>query len=369
MPKSTVHLSSFALFEATATPEETVKFCQDLGLLQRFSDCIRCGSDNIKLQETERAKVADGIMWRCRVCRTSWSHRRGSLFQGKHTSLRQILQILRLWCQGLLHTQISSDAEIVEQTVHEYIKIFQNVLMDFYERLPLHGAVGLGGGELLGADGGIVAADEMRIGRRKKGYFGHKTRPLADVVGAVEQKPGGRLILEIMPKLHNGKMRQKGPPTAAEIRPFAAAFVHPGAPVYTDGARAYEVLAREFSWDHRSVSHKRGEWVREEGPKKVHTHKIDGMWAHVRGFINARGGIRKHRLEWYLREFEWRHNTEGCLFASMCSLIEKRGFMASPNLYLTLNHGSHRRTPTSDSKTAPKRALSAAPAPKAKRRL
>ena len=189
------------------------------------------------------------------------------------------------------------------------------------------------------------------------------------VVGAVEQKPGGRLILKIMPKLDNGKMRQKGPPTAAEIRPFAAAFVHPGAAVYTDGARAYEVLAREFSWDHRAVSHKKGEWVRQEGNKKVHTNKIDGMWAHVRGFINARCGLRKHRLQWYLREFEWRHNTEGCLFASMCALIEKRGFMATPNRWRTLNHGPYRRTPTSDTKVAPKRALSAARAPKAKRRL
>ena len=164
-------------------------------------------------------------------------------------------------------------------------------------------------------------------------------------------------------------MRQKGPPTAAELRPFAHAFLDPGAVVYTNGALGYEVLAREFSWDQHAVSHKKGEWVREEGDKKVHTNKIDGMWGHVRGFIAARGGLRKHRLEWYLREFEWRHNREGCLFASMCTLIEKRGFMVSPKKRRTLNHGSHRRTPTSDTKQAPKRALSATPAPKAKRRL
>ena len=42
MPKSTVHLSSFALFEATATPEKAVEFCLELGLLQKFSACIRC---------------------------------------------------------------------------------------------------------------------------------------------------------------------------------------------------------------------------------------------------------------------------------------------------------------------------------------
>ena len=36
MPKSKVHLSSFAFFEATATPMKTVKFGLEMGLLQKF---------------------------------------------------------------------------------------------------------------------------------------------------------------------------------------------------------------------------------------------------------------------------------------------------------------------------------------------
>ena len=49
----------------------------------------------------------------------------------------------------------------VNKTVYQFIKIFQNVLMEFYDRLPLRGAIGVGGGDLLGADGGVVVADEM----------------------------------------------------------------------------------------------------------------------------------------------------------------------------------------------------------------
>ena len=208
----------------------------------------------------------------------------------------------------------------------------------------------------------------MRVGRRKKGYFGHKTRPLGDIIGAVEEGPQGRVILELMPKLKDGKFRMKGPPTAAEVRPFASSWIQPGSTVYTDGARAYEVVAAELSWSHHAVSHKKGEWTRTVGTKKVHTNKIDGLWAHVRGFINARFGIRKHRLEWFMLEFEWRYNTADCLFASICDLIAKRA-PSSPPRRRTLNVASLRRTPDSAPKPAQKRPLAGGQNPRAKRRL
>ena len=172
-----------------------------------------------------------------------------------------------------------------------------------------------------------------------------------------------------MSKLKDGKFRMKGPPTADEVRPFATTWIQPRSTVFTDGARAYEVVAAERSWTHHAVSHKKGEWTRTVGTKKVHTNKIDGLWAHVRGFINSRFGIRKHRLEWYFREFEWRFNTSDCLFASICALIAKRDPSNSPPRRRTLNMAPLRRTPPSSDRPAPKRALSAAPAPKAKRRL
>ena len=87
----------------------------------------------------------------------------------------------------------------------------------------------------------------------------------------------------------------KGPPTADEVHPFASTWVQPGSTVYTDGARAHEVLAAKLSWTHHTIIHKKGEWVRNVGTKKVHMNKIDGLWGHVR-FINARFGTCKHRL-------------------------------------------------------------------------
>ena len=172
-----------------------------------------------------------------------------------------------------------------------------------------------------------------------------------------------------MSKLKDGKFRMKGPPTADEVRPFATTWIQPRSTVFTDGARAYEVVAAERSWTHHAVSHKKGEWTRTVGTKKVHTNKIDGLWAHVRGFINSRFGIRKHRLEWYFREFEWRFNTSDCLFASIRALIAKRDPSNSQPRRRTLNMAPLRRTPPSSDRPAPKRALSAAPAPKEKRRL
>ena len=86
-----------------------------------------------------------------------------------------------------------------------------------------------------------------------------------------------------MPKLKNGKFRMKGPPTANEVRLFATTWIQPRSTVFTDGARAYEVVAAERSWTHHAVSHKKGEWTRTFATKKVHTNKIDCLWAHVHG--------------------------------------------------------------------------------------
>ena len=286
----------------------------------------------------------------------------------KKTTLSQLFGAVRLWCLGLQAAQICQEVELGENTTYEVIKMLQSILMNTYERLPLQGAVRIDDVDLLGSDGSVVAADEMRVGRRKKGYFGHKTCPQGDIIGAVEEGPEGRVILELMPKLKDGKFRMKGPPTADEVRPFASTWIQPGSTVHTDGARAYEVVAAELAWTHHAVSHKRGEWTRTVGTKKVHTNKIDGLWAHVRGFINARFGLRKHRLEWYMREFEWRYNTSECLFASICDLINKR-VPSSPPRQRSLNMGSRTRTPNSDPQPPRKRALSGAPAPRAKRRL
>ena len=40
-----------------------------------------------------------------------------------------------------------------------------------------------------------------------------------------------------------------------------------------------------------------------------------------RGVINVCFGIREHRLEWYMREFEWRYNTSDAFsgrFSDIC---------------------------------------------------
>ena len=75
---------------------------------------------------------------------------------------------------------------ITEAMVIEVIKLMQLILMDHYDRLPLRGSMRVRAVDLLGCDGAPVAADEMRVGRRKKRFLGHKTRPLADIMGAVE---------------------------------------------------------------------------------------------------------------------------------------------------------------------------------------
>ena len=383
MPKNECGLSAFEFFAATATPLKMLDFALEYGLLTRPVMCPKCEGSNFAAAETIQVK-ADGVFWRCRSCKYDWTVRSGSIFLGSQLPLRKIFAILRGWCMGLLADQIAEDVGDVNiGTIHNWIKVFQQVVFDDYPRTQVSGTITVLGEipddddrTLLGGEA-IVAADEMRVGRHKKGFFGHKTRPLADVVGAVEMVPGGRLILDVIPKLANGKFRQKGPPSANELRTWAKTFIKDGSTVFTDGATAYTVLARENNWHHEVVSHKRGQFAKTVRPKKgtykgknlrVHTNQIDGLWSHLRGFINARFGIRKHRLAFYLREFEWRYNTHEPLFRAFGRLLSQK-LRAPPNRR-SLNVHPLVRTPDPPSTTAPrKRNSSNAPKPKAKRRL
>ena len=74
-------------------------------------------------------------------------------------------------------------------------------------------------------------------------------------------------------------------------------FIQDVSAFFTDGAIAYAVLAKENNWHHEVVSHKQGQYAKTVHPTRgqnkgkklrVHTNQIDGLWAHLRGFINAR---------------------------------------------------------------------------------
>ena len=71
--------------------------------------------------------------------------------------------------------------------------------------------------------------------------------------------------------------------------------IHPGSILYSDGARAYETLSKEYGLRWSSVDHSSGEFVRRERLwgklRAVSTQGIAGAWGLLKTFLRARGGV------------------------------------------------------------------------------
>ena len=100
----------------------------------------------------------------------------------------------------------------------------------------------------LGADGGIVEADETFIGGKGKGEF--KCASKEAVVSLVER--GGKVR-----SIHVAKVN------ATTLRPVLTEQIARDAHLRTDKARYYETVGRQFA-SHVSVDHGIGEYVRGE---------------------------------------------------------------------------------------------------------
>lgn len=81
--------------------------------------------------------------------------------------------------------------------------------------------------------------------------------------------------------------------------------VAPGSIIHTDGWPGYEKLA-DLGYEHRSVNHKRAEWVGRDGTSTLF---IDNYWAYLKRFIRGTHlHIGERYLELYIKESEYRFN-------------------------------------------------------------
>ena len=92
------------------------------------------------------------------------------------------------------------------------------------------------------------------------------------------------------------------------IKPLIQATIAPGTLVYTD---AYDIYSRleEWGYDHESVCHSAGEYVRDgDGFCEVHVNTIEGFWSLLRSWLRPHRGISQANLPLYLGFFEFVHN-------------------------------------------------------------
>ena len=146
---------------------------------------------------------------------------------------------------------------------------------------------------------GPVEADETYIGGKRKNMPKSKRAKLTGR-GSV----GKTAVVGTKDRATN---RVSARSTAETDTPALSRFVadrtEPGAKVFTDESKAYSAL--DASYDHESVNHSAGEYVRGE----AHTNGMESFWAMFkRGYQGTYHHMSAKHLDRYVSEFSGRHN-------------------------------------------------------------
>ena len=254
-----------AWFEAQRWPEG--RFCPD------------CGSTN-----TVAVKSRKPMPYRCRDCRNHFSVRKGTVMQSSKLGLQKWAISLYLTTTGLKGT--------ASMKVYRELGMRQATAWHLMHRI--REAFDEGNGKPFP---GPVEADETYVGGKRKNMPKAKRKELKGV---------STMTAVVGTKDRETNKVAARPVERADI-PHVAGFVventKPGAKVFTDEARVYNHLGAWF--DHESVNHKAGEYVRGD----AHTNGMESFWAMLkRGIVGTYHHLSEKHLDRYVREFAGRHN-------------------------------------------------------------
>ena len=243
--------------------------------------CPRCGGDN-----AYRVKSGKPLSHRCRDCKEYFSVKIGTPLENSNLSVRKWL----LYMHQLLTERKGNSAltmhKAAKTTLHTSWFLAQRIRKTTSEPgLPLFE--------------GIIQVDETWLGGKFGNMHKSKKRRLGGgmankimVIGLRDEN--GRVVLKHLPN-----------PTADAILDFVLTHVKIGSTVCTDGSPAYLPLSR-FGYVHRSVNHKKGEYVDVDG---FTTNAMEGIWSHLkRKYHGVHHFLSPKHTQRYLDEAAFRIN-------------------------------------------------------------
>ena len=244
--------------------------------------CPKCGSLNIQTRTTRKP-----MPYRCRDCRKDFSVKTGTVMQSSKLSFGTwgfAAYLLTTNLKGVSSMKLHRDLDVTYKTAWHLSHRIREALRED------------------GADfAGPVEVDEAYFGgkfinlpksKRTKG-MGRGTKGKAAVAGMVDRKTN-QVSATTVPTV--GK---------EDLRDFITQRARLGAVVYTDNWAPY----RGIPYDHHSINHSGGEYVRYGENDDIHTNHIESFWATMkRAYIGVYHHMSHKHLHRYVNEFSGRHN-------------------------------------------------------------
>lgn len=291
--------SLYELFETFPTEQSCIDHVKSIRW-RNGEYCSYCGHEKIY-------QFSNGKTFKCASCKKRFSIRVGTIFHDSKISLRKWFAAIYLITQhskGISSVQLAKDIGVTQKTAWFMLHRLRYAAKTKSFSKPLENT---------------VEVDETYIGGKEKnkhaskrtgGTQGRSTKTKTPVLGMVERKGDVRVL-----NLRDVKGKT--------IEQHVLEHVAVGANIMTDEFQSYLKLA--YNYNHQSVSHRNGEYVRDD----VHTNSIESFWAILkRGIFGIYHFVTVKHLEAYLDEFSFRYNLReqknGVAFTHLLHQVEGR---------------------------------------------
>jgi transposase-like protein len=265
--------AAFAYVEAHLWPEGPV--------------CPHCGNcDGERIGRLTGKSSRPGLR-KCYACRKTFTVRVGSIFEDSHFPLHLWLQAIQLICgskKGISTRQIQRTFNCSMKTAWFLMHRIREIMKPADDSGPL------------GGDQKTVEGDVTFVGRKpgtKVARGGH--RHMNPVFALVERRGAARSAHMPDVRAHN---------LGAVLENHTAPDTH----FMTDEAKEFDALGWNFA-SHRTVTHTKDEYVREEGNWVITTNTVEGFFSILkRGIYGIYQHVSEAHLQRYLTEFDFRYS-------------------------------------------------------------
>ena len=308
-------INLYRLSKKLIDEDETVNYCQQVGLIARAVSCPTCKVRLDKIYLVKRAGRSRAERRfqcnrrKCRVKKNQVSIRKRTWFEKSHLSLRKSLLITycfinKLPYRSTIHeTSISSadssstSSAASSASESQVLSTSTETIADYFSycREVCEWAVEtkLGSNNPIGGVGKTVEIDESKFGKRKyhKGRFVEGQWVFGGICRETKE-----IFLVALP---NNKRDRR------TLEPIILAHILPGTTVISDCWKAYDHLGA-VGFNHLTVNHSYNFVDPNTG---AHTNNIENLWWQVKRQLSETH-TRKSTINWtrHLCEYMWRHS-------------------------------------------------------------